>query len=169
MIAPPPRYFEDLSVGEVRESAPRAVSREELLEFARRYDPQWFHVDPEAARHSIFGEVVASGIHTMALWRQLDHEISRDIRWICGIAWHEARWPNPVRAGDELRARTEILGKRPSRSHPERGVVECRYLLLNQRGETVFTCTSVNLIETRAGALSAAASGSPRRDGSSHR
>lgn len=152
MSAADSRYYEDIVIGEVRESAARAVTREELLEFARRYDPQWFHVDPEAARASIFGELVASGIHTMALWRQLDHEISQDVRWICGVAWHEARWPNPVRAGDALRARTEILGKRLSRREPERGIVECRYTLLNQRGETVFTCTSVNLIETRAAA-----------------
>jgi acyl dehydratase len=144
------RYYEDLEIGEVRESSSRALTEAELLEFARRYDPQWFHADPVAARDSIFGGVVASGIHTMALWRQLDHEIARDIRWICGVAWHEARWPNPVRAGDALRARTEILSKRPSASDPTRGVVECRYTLLNQRNETAFTCTSVNLIERRA-------------------
>jgi acyl dehydratase len=145
------RYFEDMVVGEVCESGTHAVSSEELVEFASRYDPQWFHVDPEAARGSIFGELIASGIHTMALWRLLDHEISRDVRWICGVAWNEVRWPNPMCAGDVLRARTEILDKRLSRSEAGRGIVECRYTLLNQRGEIVFTCKSVNLIETRPG------------------
>jgi acyl dehydratase len=153
MSVPAARYYEDLEIGEVRESSARAVTETELLEFACRYDPQWFHVDPVAARDSIFGELVASGIHTMALWRQLDHEISGDIRWICGVAWNEARWPNPVRAGDALRARSEILSKRPSRSHPERGIIECRYVLLNQRDQTAFTCTSVNLIERRSAAI----------------
>lgn len=148
------RYYEDIVIGDVRESAPRTVAREELLEFAARYDPQYFHADPVAARDSIFGEVVASGIHTAALWRALDHEISGDIRWICGVAWEEVRWPKPVRAGDALRARAEALSKRQSRSDVNRGVVEFLYSLLNQRNETVFTCRSVNLIEVRGGASS---------------
>jgi acyl dehydratase len=143
------RYLEDIVIGEVRESSTRTVTGDELLEFARRYDPQYFHADPDAARDSIFGELIASGIHTAALWRILDQEISGDIRWICGIAWEEVRWPHPVRAGDTLRARSETLGKRASRSEPGRGVVECRYTLLNQRNEVVFTCRSINLIEAR--------------------
>ena len=143
------RYYEDIVVGEVRESSTRKVTLEELLEFATRYDPQYFHADPAAAAGSIFGEIVASGIHGAAIWRRLDHEISSDIRWICGIAWEEVRWPNPIRAGDELRARSEMLAKRPSRSDPARGVVECRYSLLNQTNQTAFTCRSINLIEIR--------------------
>jgi acyl dehydratase len=143
------RYYEDIVVGEVRESSTRTVTREELIEFASRYDPQYFHVDAAAAADSIFGEIVASGIHGAALWRQLDHEIGGDIRWICGVAWEDARWPNPIRAGDTLRARYEMLAKRRSRSDAKRGVVECRYALLNQRGETAFTCRSINLIEVR--------------------
>ena len=143
------RYYEDIVVGEVRESSTRKVTLEELLEFATRYDPLYFHADPAAAAGSIFGEIVASGIHGAAIWRRLDHEISSDIRWICGIAWEEVRWPNPIRAGDELRARSEMLAKRPSRSDPTRGVVECRYSLLNQTNQTAFTCRSINLIEVR--------------------
>ncbi len=144
------RYYEDIVIGEVRESSVRQVSREELLEFATRYDPQYFHADPAAAAGSMFGEIVASGIHGAALWRRLDHEIGGDIRWICGVAWEEVRWPHPIRAGDELRARSEILAKRRSRSDAARGIVECRYSLLNQRNEVAFTCRSVNLIEVRA-------------------
>ncbi len=144
------RYYEDLVIGEVSESNTRAVTSDELVEFALRYDPQYFHVDPVAARRSVFGELFASGIHSAALWRSLDHQISGDIRWICGIAWEEVRWPNPVRAGDLLRARAECLAKRLSRSDPRRGVVEYRYTLLNQRNETAFTCRSVNLIEVRS-------------------
>lgn len=143
------RYYEDIVIGEVRESGARTVTREELLQFAACYDPQYFHADPIAARDSIFGDIVASGIHTAALWRALDHEISGDIRWICGVAWEEVRWPKPVRTGDALRARAEALSKRRSRSDVSRGVVEFRYSLLNQRNETVFTCRSVNLIEVR--------------------
>ncbi len=145
------RYFEDLVVGERRESNTRVVTLEELLDFARRYDPQYFHADPQAAGDSAFGGIIASGIHTAALWRLLDHEISGDIRWICGVAWEDVRWPNPVRPGDALHARAECLAKRPSRSEPARGVVEYRYSLLNQRDELVFTCRSINLVERRPG------------------
>jgi acyl dehydratase len=143
------RYYEDLVIGEVRESSARCITLDELLEFATRYDPQYFHADPAAARESIFGEVIASGIHSAALWRSLDHEISGDIRWICGVAWEEVRWPHPVRAGDTLRARSETLAKRPSSKDPARGIVELRYTLLNQRDEIAFTCRSINLVVRR--------------------
>jgi acyl dehydratase len=150
-----PRYYDDLVVGEVRESRDREVEREELVAFAREFDPQYFHADPDAARDSVFGEVIASGIHTMAMWRQLDHEISGDIAWICGVGWEEVKWPRAVRAGDRLRARYECLAKRPSASDPGRGVVEFRYTLVNQHGETAWTCRSINLIETGPRAPSA--------------
>lgn len=143
------RYYEDLVIGEVRESSARRISLDELLEFATRYDPQYFHADPVAARESIFGEVIASGIHSAALWRALDHEISGDIRWICGVAWEDVRWPHAVRAGDSLRARAETLAKRPSSKDPARGIVELRYTLLNQRDEVAFTCRSINLVARR--------------------
>ena len=141
------RYYEDLIEGEARESRARAVTEGELCEFARKYDPQYFHADPEAARGSVFGGLIASGIFTMALWRQLDHEIAHDIAWICGVAWDEVRFPNVVRPGDTLRARATCLAKRPSGEHAERGVVTYQYVLVNQRGETVFSCRSTNLVE----------------------
>jgi acyl dehydratase len=141
------RYYGDLRVGEVRESCARQVTLEEILDFARRYDPQYFHADPQAAVGSVFGGIIASGIHTLAIWRRLDHEISGDVAWICGIAWEDVRWPNPVRPGDALRARAECLAMRPSDSDPRRGVVEYRYTLLNQRDALAFTCRSINLVE----------------------
>ena len=143
------RYYEDLVIGEVRESSARTVASAEMLEFARRYDPQYFHADPDAASRSVFGGLVASGIHTAALWRILDHEISGDIHWICGIAWEGVRWPKPVRGGDQLRAFAECLEKRTSRRDATRGIVEYRYTLKNQRDEIVFTCRSINLAALR--------------------
>jgi len=142
------RYYNDLVVGETRESHAATVELDALLAFARAYDPQYFHSDPEAALDSVFGEVIASGIYTMALWRKLDHEISGDIAWICGIAWEDVKWPVAVRAGDRLRAQFECLAKRPSSSDTTRGVVEFRYTLLNQRDEIAWTCRSINLVET---------------------
>jgi len=143
------RYFEDLAIGEIAESSAIQVDREEMLEFARRFDPQYFHTDPDEAQRSIFGEVIASGIYTAALWRRQDALISGDIAWICGVAWEKTQWPEAVRAGDFLRARAECLDKRDSKSHPMRGVVEMRYTLLNQRDAVVFTCRSINFIERR--------------------
>jgi acyl dehydratase len=125
------KYFEDISVGDHSESGEQHVDKDEMLDFARRYDPQYFHTDPEAAKASVFGEVVASGLFTTVVWRRLDHEISGDI------------------AGDRLRAHWTCVSKRESSSDPRRGVIEMDYRLTNQNGDTVFSCRSVNLIERR--------------------
>jgi acyl dehydratase len=143
------RYFEDLVPGEESTSGTLTVTEEELVEFARRYDPQYFHVDPQAAAQSMFGGVVASGIHTMALWRRLDHQSAHDIAWICGVAWDDVRFAAPVRPGDTLTAYSKCVSKRPSETRPERGVVVHDYMLRNQRGETVWSCRSAALIERR--------------------
>lgn len=143
------RYYEDLVEGEELTSGTRAIVAEQLLEFARQYDPQYFHTDQEAAKRSIFGGVIASGIFTMAVWRQLDHQIAHDIAWICGVAWDDVRFPTALRAGDVVRARGRCVSKRLSRTDPGRGVVVYEYVLINQRDETVFTCRSTNLVERR--------------------
>ncbi len=143
------RYYDDLEIGKTDVSTPLVVELDAMLEFARQYDPQYFHADPVAAKASIFGEVVASGQYTMVLWRQLDHRIAGDIAWICGVAWDEVRWPVAVRAGDALRAESTLIEKRVSGSDPARGVVKCRYRLLNHDDDVVFSCLSTNLIERR--------------------
>lgn len=144
------RKFEDLEIGERTTSQPLAVDRDDMIAFAERYDPQWFHCDPSAAKQSIFGEIVASGVYTAALWRQLDHTMNADIDFICGVAWENVRWPKAVRAGDQLRATSEIMEKRPSASDPTRGVVIFRYSLANQHDELVFSCRSINLVRRRS-------------------
>ena len=143
------RYYEDLIPGERHVSGTCTVTEAELIEFASRYDPQYFHVDPLAAQRSVFGGLVASGIYTMAIWRRLDHDIAHDIAWICGIRWDDVRFAAPVRPGDSLRAHAHCVSKRLSEKRPERGVVVTEYSLLNQRDETVFACTSINLVERR--------------------
>ncbi len=119
------------------------------MEFARQYDPQYFHADPEAAKRSRFGDIVASGIYTMAIWRQLDHQIAGDIAWICGVAWDDVRFSKAVRPGDILRARAVCLSKRPSSSDPRRGITVYQYTLQNQNDEVVFSARSTNLVERR--------------------
>lgn len=143
------RKYEDLIVGEKATSGPMTVDRDDMIDFARRYDPQWFHCDPSAARESVFGEIVASGVYTAALWRKLDHSVNADIDFICGVAWEDVRWPKAVRAGDQLRASSEVVDKRPSTNDEARGVVIFLYSLANQLNETVFSCRSVNLVRRR--------------------
>nr|WP_047169585.1 MaoC family dehydratase [Sphingomonas sp. Y57] len=149
--ARPTRCFEDLAVGEVRRSAPRLVTEAEILAFARQWDPQWFHSDAELARQSVFGEVVASGIHTLALWRQMDHEINSDIDFVCGVGWDEVRMKKAVRAGDSIHVTSEIVELRPSASRADRGTAITRYAVVNQRGEEAVSFLSINLVYTRAG------------------
>lgn len=143
------RYFEDIPEGWEAWSEPHTVTGADMLNFARQYDPQYFHADRDLAKESIFGEVIASGIYTMAIWRRLDHEIAHDIAWICGIAWDDVRFPLALRGGDTVRAHAVCLSKRVSESRPERGVVVFLYELFNQRDQLVFTCRSTNLIERR--------------------
>ncbi|WP_425407902.1 MaoC family dehydratase [Hyphococcus sp.] len=143
------RKFEDLVIGEKATSTELTVDFDEMVAFARQYDPQWFHADPEAAKNSSFGEVIASGIYTAALWRRLDHEINGNVDFICGVAWENARWPKAVRPGDTLRATSEVLEKRESGSDPSRGVAVFLYGLVNQHDECVFSCRSINLVRRR--------------------
>ncbi len=147
------RYFEDLHIRDAfDESGTRTVSEQEIVDFAAQYDPQYFHADADAATASRFGGVIASGIQVMAIWRALDHEIAKDIAWICGIAWENVRWHLAVRPGDTLRARARCTEKRLSLKDPSRGIVHFDYQLLNQNDTVVWSCVSINLVECRSGA-----------------
>ncbi|GGC22709.1 acyl dehydratase [Novosphingobium marinum] len=147
----PYRTFEDLEVGEFRKSSPRTVTQDEIVEFARSYDPQWFHADPESAKESVFGEVVASGIHVLAMWRQMDHEINWDIDHVCGIGWDELRLKRAVRAGDVIHVTSEIVELNPSKSRDDRGTALTRYAVVLEDGTECVTFTSINLVYTREG------------------
>ena len=87
-----------------------------------RYDPQWFHSDPEASKESSFKGLIASGIHVAAIWRLLDHDANGDIKFVCGIGWENVRWQNPLRPGDEVYVWSKCLSKSDTSSN-ERGVV----------------------------------------------
>ena len=152
--------FEDLHVGLKRQSESRTVTEDEIVEFARAYDPQWFHTDPEAARASVFGQVVASGIHVLALWRQLDHTINSDIDFVCGVGWEHLRLKRAVRAGDTIHVTSEIIGLEPSRSGKPRGTAITRYAVLLDDGTECVTFESINLVYTREGRSRASASAS---------
>jgi len=146
----PRRKFEDLAIGETRISSLRTLSEAEIVDFARLYDPQWFHTDPSAARQSHFGEVVASGIHILALWRQMDHEMNQDIDFVCGVGWDNVRMKKAVRAGDTLHATSRIVDLRASQSGKARGTAITEYAMLNQHDEEVISFRSINLVYCRA-------------------
>ncbi len=147
----PTRTYEDLVVGERRRSRGMTVTQAEIIAFARAYDPQWFHSDSELAKRSVFGEVVASGIHVLALWRRLDHEINADIDFVCGIGWDELRLRKAIRADDTIHVTSEIIALTPSPTRTDRGTALTRYAVVNQHGEEAVTFTSINLVYTRAG------------------
>jgi len=147
----PYRTFEDLSVGEKRVSKSRTVTAEEMIDFARKYDPQWFHADADAAKDSVFGEVVASGIYVLALWRQMDHEINWDIDFVCGVGWDELRLKRAIRAGDTIHVTSEIVSLEPSKTRDDRGTALTRYAVILEDGTECVTFTSINLVYTREG------------------
>lgn len=133
------RYFEDFAVGEVHKPSGRVrVEKDDIIAFARKYDPQYFHLDEDAARHSIFGRLVASGWHTAALTMRLVAQSEyRAAEGTIGLGFDGMRWPIPVAPGDELRIETEVLEVRPSKSRPDRGLIKIRTRTFNQNGEVV--------------------------------
>ena len=146
-----PRIFEEYVPGTAWEFGRVAFSRESILEFARRYDPQPFHVDPDGAARSIFGELIASGWHTgvETLRLMVDHVLSKTAN-LGSPGMTEVRWPRPVRVGDVISVRLTIADAVPSRSKPDRGIVSLLVETLNQRRETVMRFT-MTLFVRRAG------------------
>jgi acyl dehydratase len=139
----PERYFEDFEPGQVVELGSHLVTEAEIVEFAERWDPQPFHVDPEAAAGSIFGGLIASGWHTCALWMRLYVETTLDGAASMGSPGiEELRWLAPVRPGDTLQGRLTVLETTPSARRPDRGTVRIRGEMVNQDGVVVMTMTS---------------------------
>jgi acyl dehydratase len=132
-------YFDDFVVGQVFASRrPLRVEKDDIIAFAKKFDPQFFHLDEDAARNSIFGGLVASGWHTAALtMRLLSEREQKPAGGSIGLGFDELRWPIPVRPGDELRIESEVLDVRPSKSRPDRGVIKMRTRTLNQDGKVV--------------------------------
>ncbi len=144
------RYFEDYAVGSVHEFGAIAVEEAEVIAFARRFDPQTFHIDPETARTTAFGGLIASGWHTGSLTMRLlvDHYISH-VASLGSPGIDELRWLRPVRPGDTLSARVTVTEARPSRSKPDRGIVRSFVEALNGDREVVMTLSALTLILRR--------------------
>ena len=143
-------YFEDFRVGQVIELGSRTVSKDEIIAFARQFDPQPFHVDEAAAERSIYGGLIASGMHTCSIFMRLlyDGLLSRAAS-MGSPGQDELRWIKPVRPGDTLSARGLVEELIPSRSKPDRGLIRTTYEVFNQDGDKVMTLRGIGMFEKR--------------------
>jgi acyl dehydratase len=147
-------YLEDFKPGDTHEFPGRhAFTRDEIIGFARQYDPQPFHVDEEAAARSIYGGLIASGWQTVGVTFRLavDGLINR-VASMGSPGVDEIRWLKPVRPGDTVRVRVEVLEVRASLGKPDRGFTRFRYETLNQRDEIVMTMVGMGLFARRPAA-----------------
>jgi acyl dehydratase len=144
-------YFEDLQIGTKSSFGRYEVTREEVLEFAAKYDPQPFHLSDEAAAQTHFGRISASGWHTCAMTMRMLVENLKNNRQagLGSPGQDELRWHKPVYPGDVLRVETELLEKTRSRSRPEMGSMRSKIRVFNQNDELVMSMTGIGLIAVR--------------------
>lgn len=150
-MSEPKITWDDLHLGDVRDCGTYTFTRDEIMRFAREWDPQPFHLDEEAARRSPYGGVIASGWHTACVAMRLAVEgMIRHTASMGSPGVDELRWLAPVRPDDTLSLRCEIIELTPSRTKTDRGSLRLRYELRNQRGELVLTMVGIGIIGRRA-------------------
>jgi acyl dehydratase len=143
-------YFEDFEVGSSIEVGSFSFSDEEIIDFARQFDPQPFHVDREAAAKSMYGGLIASGWHTCSMMMRLMYDnFLHDAASLGSPGVDELRWLKPVRAGDTLTVTFVVLEARPSSSKPDRGVVSSEWRAVNQRGELAVSVKGMGMFLRR--------------------
>src|ERR1700720_3346520 len=143
-------YFEDLKRGDRFKSETHAVNEEQIISFAREFDPQPFHLDAVVADQTMFEGIIASGWHTAAITMRLFVQTLNFAEGAIGLGVDELRWPNAVRPGDRLQVETEIIDLRVSRSKPSHGIVRLRNVTTNQDGEIVQTMAASALVLRRS-------------------
>ncbi|THD34866.1 MAG: MaoC family dehydratase [Sphingomonas sp.] len=150
------RYYEDLIVGSKANFGRYEVTRDEVIAFAEKYDPQPFHLSDEAAAGTFFGRLSASGWHTAAMTMRMTVEHFREHRQagLGSPGIDELKWLRPVYPGDTLRCESELLDKRLSASRPGMGITKGRTTVFNQHDQPVMTFVANGLIRTRAGSAS---------------
>jgi len=144
-------YLEDFQVGQRFQSSEHLLDEIQIREFARQFDPQVFHLDPEGAKSTLFGGLAASGWHTAALTMRLLVESGMPIAGGLIGAGGEIKWPRPTRPGDILRVVSEIKELTPSRSRPNRGMATIRSETLNQHGEVLQVLVAKMVVPRRGG------------------
>lgn len=144
-------HYEDIVVGTVQRFGSKAVTREEVIDFASRFDPQPFHLDDAAAAETHFGRLSASGWHTgaMAMRMMVDNMMVHEQAGLGSPGIEDLRWLKPVYPGDTLRCESEVLEKRRSASRPEMGLFKSQLTVFNQHDEPVMTMRSTGLIRVR--------------------
>jgi acyl dehydratase len=144
-------WFDDLKVGMIFKSEAVTVSREDILRFAREFDPQPFHLDDEAAKKTVFGGLAASGWHTAAICMRLA-TMCRPFgpHPLLGAGVDDLRWMKPVRPGDTLHLEGEVVDLIPSKSKPQ-GIVRVKWTAFNQHGEPVYTFNPIGIVPRRPG------------------
>lgn len=144
------RYFEDYIAGSVHEFGSIMVEEKEIITFAKRFDPQVLHTDPDAAKDTVFGGLIASGWHTAVLMMRLfvDHYLSH-VASLGSPGVDELRWLKPVRPGDEISICVTVLETKRSRSKPDRGIVRSFIEATNQHREVVMKLKAMNLLRCR--------------------
>lgn len=145
---PSARYLDDMKVGLRFTGESRVVQEQEIIAFAKQFDPQPFHIDADLASRTLFGGLIASGWHTAAMTMRLLLEAFPIGNGTIGLGG-EAVWPNPVRANDTIHIEGEVSAVKPSRSHDDRGIVTVRTETKNQNGEVVQTLTANLLVFRR--------------------
>ena len=144
------QYFEDYTVGQTFLTGRHRIDKDQIVTFAKQFDPQFYHLDEEAAKNSPFKGLAASGWHTAAITMRLmvDGEF-KPAGGILGVGFDELSWTRPVRPGDELYVKSEILEARPSKSKNDRGTIRVRNTTFNQNDEIVQTFTGNLLVPRR--------------------
>jgi acyl dehydratase len=143
-------FLDDLRAGQIYQLGSATLSEEDIVSFAKQYDPQPFHIDPEAAARSIYGGVIASGWQTVCVFMRLfvDGLLERAAA-MGSPGIDELRWLKPVRPGDRLEARVEVIGTRPSKSKQDRGLAKLRCVVADQAGDEVLTFVANVLFQRR--------------------
>jgi acyl dehydratase len=140
-------YFDDMPVGFRYETGTKTVSREEIIDFARQWDPQPFHLDDEAAKSSPYGRLIASGFHTLLVAFTLTLDASDWSGSSMGSpGMDNVRWMRPVYPGDTLQVRAEVVKATPSRSRGDRGYVDVDYEIVNQDGVAVASYRATHIL-----------------------
>ena len=145
------KFAEDYKAGDTLDLGSFDVTREEIVEFAQKYDPFPFHIDDEAAKATVFGGIISSGWLTALVWLRLMHKNFVCYETVLGSPGHEEMvWPTPVRPGDRLTGTVEIKESRVSKSKPDLGFVRYTAKLTNQNNDEVFMTTSTLIVKSRS-------------------
>jgi acyl dehydratase len=144
------RYLEDYVEGAIHEFGPITITEDEIIQFGKKFDPQIFHTDPNRAKDTVYGGLIASGWHTCALFMRLfvEHYLPGPAS-LGSPGVDELRWLKPVRPTDQLILRITVHKVKPSRSKPDRGVLFSFCEMLNQKNEVMATMMAMNLIKYR--------------------